>query len=92
MVFKPPMFNDKEPTIEVENPPVAELETRVADALATNFGVDATDVTVVANGADITLTGTVLNAGEIERATEVAAAVTGVSSVRNLIRSGGFLH
>ncbi|MGE7367498.1 BON domain-containing protein [Neorhizobium sp. NPDC001467] len=92
MVFKPPMFNDQEPTIEVENPPAAELETRVADALATNFGVDASDVKVVASGSDITLTGTVLDAKEIERATEVAASVEGVSHVRNMIRSGGFLH
>ncbi len=92
MVFKPPMFYDKEPTIELENPPAAELETRVADALATNFGVDASDVTVVADGTQITLTGTVLDGAEISRATEVAACVEGVSEVRNFIRSGGFLH
>lgn len=92
MVFKPPMYYDKEPTIEVENPPVAELETRVADALATNFGVDASDVTVVADGSEITLTGTVLDDAEIARATEVAACVDGVSQVHNFIRSGGFLH
>ena len=92
MVFKPPMFYDKEPTIEVENPPVAELETRVADALATSFGVDASDVTVVAEGSDIVLSGSVLDEAEIARATEVAQAVPGVSAVRNLIRSGGFIH
>lgn len=91
MVFKPPMFYDQEPTIEVENPPQAELETRVADALATSFGVDATDVSVVAEGSKIVLTGTVLDSAGIERATEIAASVIGVSEVRNLIRSGG-LH
>ncbi len=69
--------------------PSATLEGAVSDALASAGGVDASEVTVIARGSEITLGGTVQQQSEIARATEVALGVAGVTDVRNEIRSDG---
>ncbi|MBT9369121.1 BON domain-containing protein [Rhizobium sp. CSW-27] len=83
MVFKPQTYHEREPTVDVQYPPQAALETRVAAALASAGGLDATDLAVTAEGNTIVLTGSVLQTGEIERAAEVAMSVEGVTSVTN---------
>ena len=85
MVTKPGTFFGHEPEAEQEDRTKAELETAVADALATSGGVDASDVHVTAGGHDIVLSGLVATRGEVDRAIIVAKAVTGVGSVRNQI-------
>ena len=86
MVFKHQHFHETPAEVEVEFPPRATLEGAVSDALASAGGVDASDVTVVASGSEITLTGTVLLEREIARAEEVARGVVGVTDVRNELR------
>ena len=86
MVFKHPMFHNEAPEVEQEYPEHAILEGAVADALAAAGGIDASDVTVVAEGSVVKLGGTVLSEGEIARAAEVALSVGGVTDVRNEIR------
>lgn len=83
MVFKPATFHELPPTIEVENPTQAMLETAVADALGSDSALDATGVSVVARGATITLIGSVLTEEEIVRAIEVASRIDGVKRVDN---------
>ena len=87
MVFKQQTFHEELPVVEQENPQTATLETAVSDALATAGGVDAADVTVIAEGTTIILGGTVFSAPEIARAEEVARSVSGVTDVRNEIRA-----
>ena len=83
MVFKPQTFHEQEPTVKLEAPPQAVLETNVAAALASAGGLDATDVTVTVKGSQATLQGRVLRPGEIARAEEVALSVDGITSVVN---------
>ncbi|PWE53986.1 BON domain-containing protein [Metarhizobium album] len=83
MVFKPATFHELPPTIEVENPTQAMLETAVADALGSDSALDATGVSVVARGATITLSGSVLTDEEVVRAIEVASRIDGVKRVDN---------
>ncbi|MGE6739418.1 BON domain-containing protein [Allorhizobium pseudoryzae] len=87
MVFKPQSFHEEEPVVEQEFPPDATLESRVASALASAGGLDATDVSVIAEGSVVTLRGTVLRAGEVVRAEEVALSVPGVSATVNDLRA-----
>lgn len=87
MVFKHQHFHEKLPETEVEFPARATLEGAVSDALASAGGVDASEVSVIAHGSEITLTGTVQLQKEIGRAGEVALNVAGVTGVRNDIRS-----
>jgi osmotically-inducible protein OsmY len=87
MVFKQQTFHEEEPTVELEHPPRAAMETMVAEALAVAGGLDATEVTVTASAGTVTLAGSVLRASEIDRASEVARSVYGVEQVVNKIRS-----
>jgi HSP20 family molecular chaperone IbpA len=89
MVFKHQQFYEAAPEIEVEFPARATLEGAVSDALATVGGIDASDVTVVATGATITLRGAVTRQEEIARAEEVARSVPGVEDVQNEIAVTG---
>ncbi|MEZ2126573.1 MULTISPECIES: BON domain-containing protein [unclassified Sinorhizobium] len=88
MVFKQASFHGLEPEVEVDHFTRARLEAAVANALAVAGGIDASDVSVTANDADILLGGTVATVEEIERATAVARAVEGVGTVRNQILIG----
>ncbi len=88
MVFKEPKFFGMEPEIEREFVNHAALEIAVADALASAGGIDASGVDVTAEGEEVVLSGTVATVGEIERATAVAQAVSGVQSVRNQLLLG----
>lgn len=88
MVFKQASFHGLEPEVEVDDFTRARLEAAVANALAVAGGIDASDVSVTANDADIMLSGTVATVEEIERATAVARAVEGVGMVRNQILIG----
>lgn len=83
MVFKHQQFYDAPPEIEIEFPPSATLEAAVSDALASSGGIDASDVTVTANGSTITLAGAVQRQEEVARAEEVVRGVNGVTEVRN---------
>jgi len=87
MVFKHQRFHEELPEIETEFPPHATLEYAVSDALASAGGVDASDVTVIVKGSEVTLGGMVQVPEEIGRAEEVARSVPGVMDVRNLINS-----
>ncbi|TNM61387.1 BON domain-containing protein [Aliirhizobium smilacinae] len=89
MVFKHQQFYEAPPEIEVEFPARATLESAVSDALASSGGIDASDVTVTANGSTITLAGAVLRLEEVTRAEEVARSVEGVTKVRNEIAATG---
>lgn len=89
MVFKHQQFYETRPEIEVEFPPQAVLEGLVSDALATSGGIDASDVTVTATGAVITLAGAVQRQEEVARAGEVARSIAGVGEVKNEIRITG---
>lgn len=89
MVFKHQQFYEAPPEIEVEFPARATLESAVSDALASSGGIDASDVTVTANGSTITLAGAVLRLEEVTRAEEVARGVEGVTKVRNEIAATG---
>lgn len=89
MVFKHQHFHETPPEVEAEFPPSATLEGAVSDALASAGGIDASDVTVTAHGATVTLAGTVLQEREIARAGEVARGVAGVTDVRNAISAKG---
>lgn len=86
MVFKERTFYGREP--EEEFPPQHDdLETRVANCLTTVAGLDAVDITVVARGNVILLSGIVQTAEEIDRAREAAESVAGVDEVINRITS-----
>ncbi len=87
MVFKPQTFHENAPEVDKALPPDAALETNVATALAEAGGIDATDVTVTAEGSVIYLRGSVLRAGEVIRAEEVALSVPGVTATVNELRA-----
>jgi osmotically-inducible protein OsmY len=71
-----------------EFPTDAQLEQRVADALATSDGTGAEGLRVVAAGKEIFLFGTVATRDEMDRAVEVALAVPGVEKVTVRMESG----
>ncbi|TRL38766.1 BON domain-containing protein [Rhizobium straminoryzae] len=89
MVFKPQTFHAEQPVVTAENPPDAQLETRVAEALASAGGLDPTNLAVTVEGTTVILTGSVLLPGESDRAAEVALSVAGVTSVTNHLRASG---
>jgi osmotically-inducible protein OsmY len=64
-----------------------ELERIVRDELAWHDGIDITEVRVSVEGGHATLSGTVATTHERSTAGEVAAAVAGVRSVDNRIRT-----
>nr|WP_325263359.1 BON domain-containing protein [uncultured Rhizobium sp.] len=92
MVFKHPQFNETAPEIEVEFPAYAHLEGKVADALASAGGIDASEVTVTVTGTSIALAGRVADAREIARAEEVVRSVEGVTEVRNSLTAEAGSH
>jgi osmotically-inducible protein OsmY len=87
MVFKHPNFYETKSEIEIEFPNRAVLESAVSDALASAGGLDASDVTVIAEGSEVALAGSVFQVEEITRAEEVALSVAGVTAVRNAIQA-----
>ncbi len=87
MVYKQREFHEAAPAMNDESPPLARLEIAVSDALGVAGDVDAANVKVVAEGSVISLTGTVLYPQEALRAGEVAAAILGVTEVRNAIEA-----
>ena len=89
MVFKPQQFHEENPVIAEEFPAEATLEQRVADALAISDGLDATELTVVAEGGDILLGGYISSRAEIDRAVEIALAVAGVEKVTVQMQAPG---
>jgi osmotically-inducible protein OsmY len=92
MVFKHPQFNETAPEIEVEFPPHAALEGKVADALASAGGIDASEVTVTVSGTSVSLAGRVADAREIARADEVVRSVEGVTEVHNNVTAEAGSH
>lgn len=89
MVFKPQQFHEENSVISEEFPAQATLEQRVADALAISDGLDATELTVVANGGDILVGGYIGSRAEIDRAVEIALAVPGVEKVTVQMQAPG---
>ncbi|MBB2932521.1 BON domain-containing protein [Paraburkholderia silvatlantica] len=55
----------------------------VRKALSKAQGVDVSNITVRSHGGAVTLTGTVPDEGQIDKAGEVAKGVSGVTSVTN---------
>ena len=88
MIFKPQRFHGTAPEVAEEFPAEAELEQRVADALAASDGVGAEGLRVVATGKEILLFGGVAKREEMDRAVEVALAVPGVEKVTVRMESG----
>jgi osmotically-inducible protein OsmY len=88
MVLKPATFFGEAPQSEIDDKNHSTLEVKVADALASSGGIDASDVLVTTQGSTIVLSGMVAMAEEVDRAAEVAKAVPGVASVTNQIRVG----
>ncbi len=84
MVFKARTFYGGTPE-EIFAQDQADLETRVANCLATVDGLDASDVSVVSKGNTILLTGTVATIEEAERAEEAARTIEGVAEIVNRI-------
>ncbi|WP_426228175.1 BON domain-containing protein [Pararhizobium sp. DWP3-4] len=84
MVFKERTFYGKTPE-ELFEGDQADLETRVANCLATVDGLDASDVSLVSKGNMIVLSGTVATIEEAERAEEAANTVEGVAEIVNRI-------
>ena len=84
MVFKERTFYGEAPE-GVLPQDQADLETRVANCLATVDGLDASDIAVVSKGNTILLSGTVATIEEAERAEEAARTIEGVAEVVNRI-------
>jgi hyperosmotically inducible periplasmic protein len=59
------------------------LGRKVRSALAKTQGVNVSSISVRAHGGAITLTGSVPDESQIEKATQVAQSVAGVTSVSN---------
>ncbi|MCV9996840.1 BON domain-containing protein [Pararhizobium sp. YC-54] len=84
MVFKQRTFYGRPPE-GLADQDHADLETRVANCLATVDGLDASDVSVISKGNTILLTGTVATIEEAERAEEATRTVEGVAEIVNRI-------
>nr|MDH4441462.1 BON domain-containing protein [Rhizobium sp.] len=89
MIFKPQQFHGDDPATTHDVPAEATLEQRVADALAVSEGLDATELTVVAQGAEVFLGGYIGSRAEIDRAVEIALATDGVDKVTVQMQSPG---
>ena len=70
----------------------ADLEARVADTLAAVHDLDATDVSVVARGNAVVLSGFIGSPDESQRAEETALSVEGVDEVINQLTTGPALR
>ncbi|KVM54714.1 transporter [Burkholderia ubonensis] len=62
------------------------LKRRVSAALARARDLNATRILVRVRDGNVTLAGSVANAGQVERAAAVARQIAGVVSVTNLLR------
>jgi hyperosmotically inducible periplasmic protein len=62
-----------------------QLAKNVRRALAKTKGLTSTDITTIAKGGAVTLEGTVPDAAQIDKATEAAKGVAGVTSVKNAL-------
>ena len=87
MIFKPQRFHGDAPAVAQEFPAEAQLEQRVAEALAASDGTGAEALRVVATKGEILLFGAATR-DEMDRAVEVALAVRGVEKVTVRIESG----
>lgn len=87
MIFKPQRFHGDAPAVAQEFPAEAQLEQRVAEALAASDGTGAEGLRVVATKGEIFLFG-VATRNEMDRAVEVALAVPGVEKVTVRMESG----
>lgn len=86
MVYKPQAFYGHETDIaDTQASPGAQLEARVAEALARAADIDASDISVTAMGTRIVLQGTVAFPEEIAIAEDIASRIAGVLSVENLV-------
>jgi hypothetical protein len=83
MVHKPRRNHDLLAEGEILHPVEVPLEQRVADLLAVSGSVDASAVTVTAEGDRIHLRGIVFSAEEIARSSAIALSVDGVQTVEN---------
>lgn len=83
MVMQTRNFHGLKPESDIETPNAAELEERVAIALAGDGSVDPSDIVVVDVDGDIYLRGTVSSSIEVARAADVARSIEGVKSVVN---------
>ncbi len=88
MVFKPQRFHDEKPVVELEHDNQEPLETAVARQLAVSQGIDASRISVTASGATIFLSGSLMDAGEIDRAIEIVLAVPGVEKITHDLQVG----
>lgn len=61
----------------------SQLGRKVRGALAKAQGIDVANISVRARGGAVTLTGSVPDQGQIDKAGEVAKGVAGVTSVAN---------
>lgn len=61
----------------------SQLGRKVRSALAKAQGIDVSSISVRARGGAVTLTGSVPDQGQIDKAGEVAKGVAGVTSVAN---------
>ncbi|MFM0132547.1 BON domain-containing protein [Paraburkholderia sediminicola] len=64
------------------------LSLDVRRALAKSNGVEVSGITVLARSGDVTLTGSVPEAPQIDKASEVAKGVPGVTTVINKLTIG----
>ncbi|MFK0333023.1 BON domain-containing protein [Rhizobium sp. NPDC090275] len=83
MVMRERNFHGLKPQSDLETPNGASLETRVANALAKDGSLDASNIVVIDVNGQITLRGAVSSKTEARRATEVAGSIDGVSSIVN---------
>jgi osmotically-inducible protein OsmY len=81
MIFKPQSFHGETPAVAEEHPPEADLEQRVAEALALTDATGALDLKVVASGSEIFLLAAASSEEEMARAVETALSVQGVAKV-----------
>lgn len=89
MVFKPQTFHETPPQAELDHPTEADLEARVAEALARTGTSDASQVEATVEGPVVTLTGFVGTIEEVDAVAEVARRVPGVGIVKNLVTASG---
>ena len=79
---------DRQGTKSIERQANRKLSLDVRRALAKTNGVEVSGITVLARSGDVTLTGSVPEAPQIEKATEVTKAVPGVRTVINKLTIG----
>ena len=92
MVFKPQTFLGKEPNNhdgDSGSNATAELEARVADALARAADLDPTSISVTVVGSHVVLHGTVMYPEEVDIAEDIASRIPGVLTIDNRLTATG---